>query len=328
MSAATTLKRTFTEFDKEKLKKVITYLVIGEIIIFAFLFFLNRNPIDMAGNYVGSANPPIPLFAIYGSDEEPLKKPMGVTVANDRIYVTDTDNHRVQVFDYDGNFLFMFGKAGKNKGEFTFPYGIVADSTGKIYVADLSNGSISVFDKDGAFLNYFGATTDFKGPAGLTLSGKYLYVADVGDSKIKVFTLEGKKILDIGVKGTDNGQLRSPNALMVADGKIFVSDTGNDRVQVFNQLGNFAYKLDGGNSKITFLNPRGVAVDGRGTIYVVNNFTSEIFAFDKNGNKIFGFGSTGNGDEQFFLPNNIFIDSQGRIYIADSGNQRISVYQN
>lgn len=322
------LKRAFTEFDKEKVKKIVIYILIIEAIIFAILYFLNRNPVDVAGNYLGTATPPVPLFNIYGSDEEALKKPMAVTVSNDRIYVTDTANFRVQVFDYDGNSLFQFGKSGEKKGEFRFPYGIAADAAGRIYVADMYNGNISVFDQDGTFLNYFGTADDFKGPAGLQIDGNYLYVSDVNKHKILVYTLDGKKMMEFGAKGEQNGQLRSPNAVFVKNGQIFISDTGNDRVQVFNQLGNFAYQMDGGSSKITFLNPRGVYMDGRGTVFVVNNFTSEIFAFDSRGNRLFAFGSTGDNDEQFFLPNGIFVDGQGRIYIADSGNQRVKVYQN
>lgn len=322
------LKRAFTEFDKEKVKKIVTYILIIEVIIFAILYFFNRNPVNLASNAIGPATPPIPLFNIYGSDEEPLKKPMGVTVANDRIYISDTENFRVQVFDYDGNPLFKFGKSGTGKGEFKFPYGIAADTSGKIYIADLTNGNISVFDKEGTFINYFGSAKDIKSPAGLNIKGNYLYISDIALNKILVYTLDGNKVMEFGTKGQTNGSMRSPNAVFMVDSKIYVSDTGNDRVQVFNQLGNFAYQIDGGNSRVSFLNPRGIAQDGRGTIYVVNNFTSEVFAFDAQGNKIFTFGSTGNNDEQFFLPNGIFIDSQGRIYIADSGNQRIKVYQN
>ncbi|WP_192868072.1 6-bladed beta-propeller [Calderihabitans maritimus] len=330
------LRNTFLDFDWKKIKRIILMIFLLQGIMFSYLYVVNRNPLELVGNTdlaLGPVKEPRYLFSIYGpSEKEGLVKPMDVTVWGKRIYVTDTGNQRVQVFDYNGNFLFMFGKYGTGKGQFRFPYGIAADASGKIYVADMYNGNISVFSPDGQFLHYFGNSIEIKSPTGLFIEGNRLYVADNALNKIKVFSLQdGKKLLEFGETGTGKGEFQSPNAVWVAENRIFVSDTGNDRVQVFNKLGNFLMVLndtddDGGG---LFVNPRGVAVDGRNTVYVVNNLTHEVFGFDmKSGQKIFTFGSMGSDAGQFYLPNGIFIDDQGRIYITDTVNQRVNVFAN
>ena len=82
----------------------------------------------------------------------------------------------------------------------------------------------------------------------------------------------------------------------------------------------------GDTGEALFVNPRGVSVDPRGVIYVVNNLTHQIFGFDNAGNRLWTFGSMGGESTQFFLPNGMFADDQGRLYITDTVNQRVQVY--
>ena len=50
------------------------------------------------------------------------------TVNNNTVYVTDDNNHRIQVFDSDGNHQMMFGEKGVDDGEFSHPQGITVES--------------------------------------------------------------------------------------------------------------------------------------------------------------------------------------------------------
>lgn len=334
MSDTAIKRRAFRDFDWQKIRRIILVILLLEAIMFAYLYLINRNPVNWVQQTpgLGPVTAPRFLFSIYGPNEnEGLNKPMDVTVSGKRIFVADTLNQRVQVFDYNGNHLYNFGKNGKGKGEFRFPYGIAADGRGRVYVADMYNGNISVFSEDGQFISYFGNSVEIKSPTGLYIDGDRMYVADNALNRITVFDLEGNKILDFGKKGTSKGELQSPNAVWVANNRVYVSDTGNDRVQMFNKLGNYLGTVADVDEKGTglFLNPRGVAVDGRGTLYVVNNLTHEIFGFDSKGEeKLFTFGGMGSESGQFFLPNGIFIDDQGRIYITDTINQRVNVFSN
>ena len=86
-----------------------------------------------------------------------LRSPRGVAVdGSGNVYVADTDNHRVQKFDSDGNFLTKWGTQGKGDGQFFEPFGVAVDGLGNVYVADLANSLIQKFDSDGNFLKKWG----------------------------------------------------------------------------------------------------------------------------------------------------------------------------
>jgi SMP-30/Gluconolactonase/LRE-like region/NHL repeat len=79
------------------------------------------------------------------------------------VYVTDTLNDRVEIFDPDGSFISEFGSAGDGPGHFARPKGIVVDCDGHIWVADEIQSRVQVFDKDGQLLIYFGQQGNFPG---------------------------------------------------------------------------------------------------------------------------------------------------------------------
>ena len=80
-------------------------------------------------------------------------------VAVDRegnVYITDTLNDRVEIFDADGTFISEFGKPGDGPGHFARPKGITLDRDGHIWVVDEVQSRVQVFDKEGRLLIYFG----------------------------------------------------------------------------------------------------------------------------------------------------------------------------
>ena len=83
--------------------------------------------------------------------------PQGIAIDGDNnIYVTDTLNNRVEIFDADGNFISEFGKHGDGPGYFSRPKGIAVDSDGHIWVADAMEDRLQVFNKEGQLLTYIG----------------------------------------------------------------------------------------------------------------------------------------------------------------------------
>ncbi|HWJ03085.1 MAG TPA: 6-bladed beta-propeller [Verrucomicrobiae bacterium] len=325
------LKRAFTDFNNEKLRKILGAILLAMSLLFLYLYMSKIDVVNMGRQQLPIAGPPQLMFNIFGTESEPLRKPTAVIEMARKIYVSDTDNHRIQVFDYEGNPLQIIGKEGKGKGEFGYPYGLAADANDQLYVADIVNNNISVLSGSGEFIRYFGNGTDLKRPAGIFIDGSTVYVADIGLHKVVIFDINGQKLGEIGEAGVEPGKLRSPNAVAVAKGKVYVSDTGNDRVQIFTASGQFLGLLDGpaqpgGQSNL--LAPRGVCVDERGTVFVVNNLLHTVNGYGQSDQKLFSFGSMGNAVEQFFLPIGIWVNGQGRVYITDSVNQRIDVYQN
>lgn len=84
-------------------------------------------------------------------------RPSNLAVDGDsNLYVVDTFNNRIQVFDADGQFVRMFGKQGNTAGAFMRPKGIAIDADGHVYVVDAEFNNVQVFDADGRVLMFFG----------------------------------------------------------------------------------------------------------------------------------------------------------------------------
>jgi DNA-binding beta-propeller fold protein YncE len=83
--------------------------------------------------------------------------PQGIALDSEgNVYVTDTLNDRVEIFDADGAFISTFGKNGDGPGNFARPKGIAIDSDGHIWVADEMEDRLQVLNKEGQVLTYIG----------------------------------------------------------------------------------------------------------------------------------------------------------------------------
>ena len=79
------------------------------------------------------------------------------------VYVTDTMNNRVEIFDADGNFVSLFGKHGDGPGYIARPKGIAVDCDGHIWIADSYQDRVQVFNREGQLLTYLGGHGHFPG---------------------------------------------------------------------------------------------------------------------------------------------------------------------
>ena len=111
--------------------------------------------------------------------------PQGVALDSDgNVYVTDTLNNRVEIFDADGNFISLFGKHGDGPGYFARPKGIAVDSDGHIWVADEMEDRLQVFNREGQLLTYVGTGHG-------ELPGQFKALVGVAiDKQNRVFTTE------------------------------------------------------------------------------------------------------------------------------------------
>jgi sugar lactone lactonase YvrE len=111
--------------------------------------------------------------------------PQGVALdKDDNVYVTDTLNNRVEIFDADGNFISLFGKHGDGPGYLARPKGIAVDGDGHIWVADEMQDRLQVFNREGQLLTYIGTGHG-------ELPGQFKTLVGVAiDKQNRVFTTE------------------------------------------------------------------------------------------------------------------------------------------
>ena len=172
-----------------------------------------------------------------GSKEGEFDAIRGLTVHREQVYVCDCDNHHIQVFDLDFNFIRSIGSHGKGRGEFNRPYDVKFDTAGgNMYVTDFSNDRVQVMDSSGQFIREFGQEGEGKlrGPTGLHIADKCVYVSDFNHHRIVVYETSGQFVTSFGSKGQRKGEFQSPRCITsCADGFIYVCDIKNNRVQIF-----------------------------------------------------------------------------------------------
>lgn len=165
-----------------------------------------------------------------------------------RIYVADTIQHQLRVYDLSGRFLEIWGGRGFNPGEFNYPGDIDLDANGNIYIVDVMNARIQVLAPDGAALRTFGERGTVRGafsmPKGIAVSPSGLiYVSDATQHKIVIFSQEGDYLLTLGARyifegaGISPGGFNFPAGLDVDNNDtLWVCDMLNGLVHEFQYL--------------------------------------------------------------------------------------------
>lgn len=194
-------------------------------------------------------------FAADESKIDEIKLPGAVRAASfaidrsrDRIYVVDTPQHQVRLYDLDGLLLKTMGTRGEKPGEFNYPGDIDLDAAGNLYLVDVMNARIQILTPDGTVLRTFGergtARGSFSVPKGIAVSPSGLiYVSDASQHKIVIFNSDGDYLLTLGAryvyqgKGVSPGGFNFPAGLDV-DGNdtLWVADLLNGMVHEFQYL--------------------------------------------------------------------------------------------
>jgi DNA-binding beta-propeller fold protein YncE len=137
-------------------------------------------------------------FGKAGTGPGEFNRPEGLCMdAQDRLYVADSCNHRIQIFSSDGKFIETYGTAGKGLGQLSYPYDICVDAAGRQYVCEFGNSRIQVFDANHQPIEIIGGPGaepgQFSNPWGVALdSAGNLYVADSQNHRVQKFIRKEK----------------------------------------------------------------------------------------------------------------------------------------
>jgi DNA-binding beta-propeller fold protein YncE len=280
---------------------------------------------------------------LYIADNGQLNCPCG-GVAFDgegNLVVCDTYNHRIQVFRYsDGAHLRSIGSRGVENGQFNEPWGIAFDGAGHIIVSERSGHRVQVLRySDGAHVRTIGSygagAGQFYLPSGIAVDSEGNVAVFDGKDRVQVHRLwDGAYIRTIGSEGSGNGQFAGGYGSGVAfdsEGNLVVADCDNHRVQVLRYSDGAHVRTIGsrGAGAGQFQVPTGVAFDAAGHIVVVerDNHRVQVLRYS-DGAHVRTIGSYDRGDGQFCTPyGGIAIDSDGRIVVADYGNQCVQVLE-
>jgi DNA-binding beta-propeller fold protein YncE/tetratricopeptide (TPR) repeat protein len=263
--------------------------------------------------------------------EHLLNSPRAIALSEEKIYIADTDAHRVVVLDMSGKTVHSWGLKGDKLGQLKSPAGIAVDEQGKVYVSDTGNSRIQVFDAKGKWVRSIGGKgsgpREFNGPSGIAVRRGILCVADTGNSRVQLLTYDGIFIGQIAMK-TKKDEMKSPVAVALdVQNKVYVLDADDNNVRIFNSTGAQLDKF-GSRGKGTegFNKPQGLAVDNRGSIFVVDTGNYKLKKFNTEGKLLASLGSAGDGPGQFREAAGIDVDPDGKIFLLDAGKNTLQIF--
>ncbi len=247
------------------------------------------------------------------------------------------------------------------------PSGMALDVSGNLYIADVHDNYIRKVNTSGVISTVAGNGTagfsgdggqataaELWGPTGITFDAAgNLYIADYANFRIRKIIISTGIISTVAGNGTggfsgDGGQataakIDSPYGVILdAAGNLYIADTGNQRIRKVNTSGTISTFAgngvlgnsgDGGQATAAELdNPRGLACDAVGNLYIADQYNSRIRKINTLGviSTFAGNGTAGySGDgaaataSELYEPTGVVFNSAGNLYIADEGNSRI-----
>ena len=206
----------------------------------------------------------------YGELEFDWPKAISIHPHTKSVYVTEANNHRVQILTPELTFIRMIGavdgegrpKMGTGKGKFNIPLGVAFDKAGRVYITDGPNDRIQVFTEDGEYIAQFGDKEGdgrLKFPSVVCIDkNDILYVTEIDNHRISVFRIMG------------NFETSLQHSLPVASS----SEASTNRYTLPEFLATFGKESD--NEPYYY---GGIAVGERGVVYVTDSCNDELQIF-------------------------------------------------
>ena len=209
------------------------------------------------------------LFGSSGEGPGEFNHPLGIHIsAEGHVFIADSGNRRVQVFDEEGHFLYLFDVGTGSDRKPADPADVLASNyKGRVYVSDNDNHKIKVFNRQGRFQFEWGQfgeeAGEFRYPGILAINAhNELFVVDVLNTRVQKFDPQGNFLLDIGTWGVLPGHLYRPKGVAIdGAGRVLVGDSYMGVIQVFTDLGKFLGVFCEKGQKASFITPVGLDYD-------------------------------------------------------------------
>ena len=212
----------------------------------------------------------------HGALEFDWPKAIGIHPQTKNVYVTEVNNHRVQILKPDLTFLRKIGavdKEGKPRkgigvGEFNIPLGVAFDKAGRVYITDAINDRIQVFTEDDKFIAEFGGGGKGDGqlrfPSAVCIDkNDILYVTEVDNHRVSVFKIDSNRT-------TSWHPVSHPKASRSASQPVLPSEASYlppSFLTTFTKESAESFYYGG------------IAVDKQGVVYITDSYHDELQMF-------------------------------------------------
>ena len=245
-----------------------------------------------------------------------LNNPRSLTIhyKTGNIYIADMDNHRVQVFSCNGDYLFMFSE------KMNQPFGVCI-SQNTVFVTQYTGHCINMYEPEGKLIKSVGSKgnreAQFKYPHGLDVSDRNnnIYVCDCYNHRIQILTEELEYHSMLGMD-----QLKYPLDVKVTRDRVLVLGRSDPCMFVFDSdhvlTNSLIIKGDGKQTN----NPRCFDLDREYNIIMSDWGNHCVYVFNQEGEQIHKFGKEGQGIGEFYHPRGIALNNTGHIMVVCEKN--------
>ncbi len=271
-------------------------------------------------------------FGGKGSENGQFDTPVALAFdQEDNLYVGDLDNHRIQVFNKNDQWLHSIS-FGEETFRFIQPFGLSIDKEEDVlYVVNTIGHEILRYSLGGKLLGFWTTQSEQMGKFSIP-KAKFspwgeIYVVDEANNRVQVFNQQGGFLFSFGETGRANDQLFLPTSVAFDDlERVYVSDLGNNRIKIFDRSGNYLTQWGWpGENGQHLEGPTDIFIHNN-FAYVTNHFSNKVQIYTVDGQWVNGWGGEGGSSGQFSSPIGVVVDSSGTIFVSDRGNHRIQTF--
>ncbi|HDH10985.1 MAG TPA: PKD domain-containing protein [Nitrospirae bacterium] len=207
----------------------------------------------------------------------------------ENLYVTESSNNRLLIYSQSGRYIETL--TGLHK-----PISVAVDDTGRIFIGNKHSENVEVYDSDLNLLFKLGSGDgEFEQPNAIAIdSSGRIYVVDKEEDIVKVYNPDGSFSFSFGGSGSGNGLFDSPTSIAIDEiaGELIISD-----LQIITDM--YGGEIEG----------------------------ARIQVLDMNGVYKRSFGGYGVGDGLMTRPLGLTVDGESRVYITDTLQHVVHVFE-